>query len=68
MLQTGLAGKAWVDARIGRLALPVAVGGWPTIPRAGEAEGEGGKGKGGRQGGYPTRKGRKLEPYNGDTD
>lgn len=68
MLQTGLAGKEWVGEGIGGQALPEAVGGWPTIPRAGEGQGKGGKGEGGRQGGHPTRKGGKLEPYNGEAD
>lgn len=50
MLHTGLAEKAWVGAGIGHPVLPAALGGWPTIPRAGEGR----KGEGGRQGGHPT--------------
>lgn len=48
--------RAWVWG-LGTERSPWLVGGgWPTIPRAGEGLGEGGKGEGGRQGGVPDEK------------
>lgn len=46
-----------MGAGIGRLALPAAVAGWPTIPR------EGGKGEGGRQQGTADENSQEAEGY-----
>ena len=51
-----------MGAGIARRACPAAVGGWPTILREGEVEGEGGKGEGPSNWGRPQEKPKHWHP------